>query len=324
MTPRKIFLIALVLGIPLVPLRADAQGRPARIGILGPSEEPRFSELMGGLKQGLRDHGYSGAALEILEARVARGDGADIAAAVERVLARRAALLFVIGSESARLVRQSSPEVPIVFITPGDPVAAGLVSSLAHPGGNMTAVTFEYPELSGKRLQLVKEMVPRVRRALVLFDPRDASPKQGILAVRGAAPKLGITLVEREIRSREEITKSLEVLSGVDALLAVPGGLTSTHYEEVIREANARKIPTMVHARTKSTMAALASYGASDAEIARQAARLVDKILKGANAGDIPVERPTKLDLVINLKTGRALGLTIPQSVLLRADQVIQ
>lgn len=313
----------LALGILAESPPSDAQGRPARIAILGPAE-PRFLEVAEGLQHGLRDHGYSGQSLEILEGRVARGDRAGARAAVEGFVRQRAEVLFVIGSELARRAREVSSELAIVFITPGDPVAAGLVSSLAHPGGNMTGMTFEYPELSAKRLEILKEMIPRIRRVLVLYDPQDASPRQGIAAAREGASKLGITLVERETRSKEEITHGLEGLREAGALLGIPGGFPSGHYEEIIRAANARRRPTIFHARTRSTSEALATYGASDVDIARQAARLVDKILKGAKAGDLPVERPMRVDLVINLKIARDLGLTIPPSVLVRADKVLE
>ena len=321
---RKIvpWLLATVL-LNAVPF-GGAQAQPARIGILGPAEEPRFSEILGGLKQGLSDHGYSAQALEILEGRVIRGDARSARAAVEQFMRREARVLFVIGSELTRLARQVSAEIPIIFVTPGDPVASGLVSSLARPGGNTTAMTFEYPELSGKRLELLKEIVPRAQRILILYDPRDASPMQGVGAAREAAPKLGVTLLEREARSREEITKALEATGRADALLAIPGGFPSGHYEQIIRAASAKRLATMFPARAGSTMEALASYGANDSEIARQAARLVDKILKGANAGDIPVERPRKLEFVINLKTAKQIGLTIPPNVLARADRVIK
>jgi putative tryptophan/tyrosine transport system substrate-binding protein len=316
----------LVLGAMLltVGFPAEAQIQPARIGILGPAEEPRFSEILGGLKQGLGDHGYSAAAMEILDGRVARGDQAGARTTVERFVQQGAKVLFVIGSELARSARQVSAEIPIVFVTPGDPVASGLVSSLARPGSNMTAMTFEYPELAGKRLELLKEIVPRAQRVFILYDPRDASPMQGVTAAREAAPKLGLMLLERETRSREEITKGLGALGRADALLAIPGGLPSSHYQEMIMAANSKRLSTMFHARTGSTMDALASYGANDSEIARQAARLVDKILKGTNAGDIPVERPTKLEFILNLKTAKQIGLTIPPNVLARADKVIK
>jgi putative ABC transport system substrate-binding protein len=303
---------------------AEAQVRLVRIGILGPGEEPRFSELAGGLKQGLRDRGYTDQTTEILEGRVARGDQAGARAAVQEFIHRDVKAIFVIGSELARLARGVSAELPILFITPGDPVASGLVSSLARPGGNMTGMTFEYPELTGKRIELLKEIAPRAQRIFILYDPRDASPMQGVAVAREVAPALGVKLVEREARSREEITRALEALSRADTLLAIPGGFPSGHYEEMIRAANTKRLPSMFHARTGSTAEALASYGTNDADIARQAARLLDKIVKGEKAGDIPVERPTKLEFIMNLRTARAIGVTIPPNVLVRADRVIR
>jgi putative ABC transport system substrate-binding protein len=230
----------------------------------------------------------------------------------------------VVGSALVRPARETVTQLPIVFVTPGDPVAAGLVASLARPGGNMTAMTFEYPELSGKRLELLRELAPRVRRVLILYDSRDASPRQGVTSARVAATALGITLVEREVRNAEEIIRGLKGLDEADALLGIPGGVTSDHFETMIGAANSKRRPSIFHTRTRSTRDALVTYGASDVEVARQAARVLDKILKGANAGDLPVERPTRLTLAINLKTAKALGLAIPPSLLLRADQVIE
>ena len=303
---------------------AGAQSKAKRIAVLGPSEEPRFSEVVSGLRRGLRDHGYAEAALELIEGKVARGDQAAARAHVELALRQDAAVLFVIGSELTRAAQQVSAELPIVFITPGDPVAAGVVASLARPGGNMTAMTFEFPELSAKRLELLKALAPDVRRMLVLYDPRDASPKQGLAAARKAGPKLGLTLLEREARSDAEVLRGLEALGQSDAFLAIPGGITSAHYPAIIRAAHVRRLPTFFHSRTRGTIEALASYGASDVGIAREAARLVDKILKGEKAGDLPVERPTKLEFVINLKTARALGLEVPPTLLATADEVIE
>jgi putative tryptophan/tyrosine transport system substrate-binding protein len=325
MTRRCIgLLITFALGLLLAPLAAEAEGPPPRIGILGPAEEPRFSEVADGLQQGLREQGSRAQALEILEARVTRGDRTGARAAVEGLIQQRAAVLFVIGSELARLAREVSAELPIVFMTPGDPVAAGLVASLARPGGHMTAVTFEYPELSGKRLELLKALVPHLRRVLILYDPRDASPRQSVTAAREAAAPLEITVVEREARSPEEIRQGLAALDEVDALLGIPGGLTTGFYEEMIRAAHVKRRPTMFHARTQTTTEALATYGTSDVSIAHQAARLVEKILAGAQAGDLPIERPMKINLSINLKTAQALGLTIPPSLLFQADEVIR
>ena len=312
------------LAIVLAPRAAESQSPAARVGLLGPAEEPRFSEIASGLKQGLREQGYREDTVHVVEGRTQRGDEAGVRATVQVLAGQRVAVLFVVGSALVRLARETVPQLPIVFITPGDPVAAGLVASLARPGGNMTAMTFEYPELSGKRLELLRELAPRVRRVLTLYDSRDASPRQGAAAARAAATALGMTLVEREVRNAEEITHSLKGLDEADALLGIPGGVTSGHHETMIAAANAKRLPSVFYTRTRSTRDALLTYGASDVDVAREAARVVDKILKGANAGDLPVERQTRLPLVINLKTAKALGLTIPQALLLRADQVIQ
>lgn len=281
-------------------------------------------EYSKGLKQGLQDQGYREDTIRVVEGRTRRGDEGAARGTVRALVSQRVTVLFVVGSGLARLARETVPQLPIVFITPGDPVAAGLVASLAHPGGNMTAMTFEYPELSGKRLELLRELAPQVRRVLALYDSGDASPRQGAAAARAAASALGITLVEREVRNAEEITRGLKGLDEADALLGIPGGVPSGHYETMIGAANSKRLPSIFHTRTRSTRDALLTYGASDVDVARQAARVLDKILKGANAGDLPVERPTRLTLVINLKTAKALGLTVPPALLLRADQVLE
>jgi putative tryptophan/tyrosine transport system substrate-binding protein len=313
---------ALVLASPS--LSAESQGQVARVGLLAPAEEPRFSQMAEGLKHGLRERGYRDPAIQIVEGRVQRGDQAGVRAAVQRLTEQRVSLLFVVGSALVRPARDSAPQLPIVFVTPGDPVAAGLVASLARPGGNMTAMTFEYPELSGKRLELLRELAPRVRRVLALYDPRDASPRQGAAAARSAAAALGITLVAREVRSAAEIDRALKGLDEVDALLGIPGGVTSSHQEAMIAAANAKRLPSIFYARTESTRDALLTYGAGDTDVAREAARAVDKILKGADAGDIPVERPTKLRLIINSKVAKTMGLAIPPVLLVRADQILE
>lgn len=308
----------------LAPLPAASQGPAARVGLLGPDEQPRFSEIASGLRQGLREQGQPEGTVEIVEARIPRGQRADAQAAVQSLASQRVTVLFVIGSNLARAAREAMPALPIVFITPGDPVAAGLVTSFARPGGNMTALTFEYPELSAKRLELLRELGPNIRRVLVLYDPRDASPRQGAAAARAAARALGLTLLEVEVRNAQEIAEGAKRLDDTDAMLGIPGGITSGHYEALIRAANARKRPTILFTHSSSTRDALISYGASDVEIARQAARALVKILNGANAGDLAVERPAKLTLVVNLKTANALGITMPPALLVRADEIVR
>lgn len=314
---------AALLGLMAI-LVLPAWGQTPRVGLLGPDEQPRFADIAAGLRQGLREQGYPHGKAEIVEMRIARGDESGARARALKLGEQRLAVLFVIGSNLVRLARDSVPALPIVFLTPGDPVAAGLVSSLARPGGNMTALTFEYPELSAKRLELLRGLAPQLRRVLILYDPRDSSPRQGADAARHAARALEFSLIEVEVRSEREIVEGLKMLDQADALLAVPGGITSAHYETMIRAANSKQRPTIFFTHSPSTRDALLSYGASDVEVARQAARAVVKILRGTNAGDIAVERPSKLTLVVNLRTAKALGITLPPPLLLRADHVVQ
>ncbi len=300
------------------------QPKELRIAVIGAPEEPRFSEIVAGLKKGLGELGYAPPLLVVQETKIARAEEKTAKAIAEGLLRQKTQIFFLIGSRLLKPVREASADVPVVFITPGDPVAAGLVASLARPGGNTTAMTFEYPELSGKRLELLKELAPQVRRVLAVYDPRDPSPRQGIAAARLAAPNLGLNLVEREARSVDEFRRGMKSLDEADAYLSIPGGFPTGYYDEITRMANTKRLPAIFHARMGSTRDALASYGASDAQIAHDAARLVDKIAKGAKAGELPVERPTKLELVINLKTAKQIGLTIPPNVLARADRVIR
>lgn len=315
---------ALLLALAAAVTPCWSQGVALRVGLLGPDEQPRFSEIAAGLKQGLREQGYAEAAVEIVEARVPRGDDAAARAILDKLAGQRPAALFVIGSNLARLARDKAPALPIVFITPGDPVEAGLVMSFARPGRNMTALTFEYPELSAKRLELLRDLGPGVRRVLTLYDPRDASPRQGIASARAAARAMGFTLLEVQVRTAQEISDGLKKLDEVDALLGIPGGITSGHYERMVRAANAKRRPSILFTHAPDTRDALITYGASDVEVARQAARALVKILNGANAGDLAVERPSKLTLVINLRTAKMLGIAVPPGLMLRADQVIE
>jgi putative tryptophan/tyrosine transport system substrate-binding protein len=281
------FVLSSVLLVLSVPGEAE-QAREPRVAVIGAPEEPRFSEIIAGFKKGLAELGYAPPSLVVQEIKVARAEEKTAESMVQGLLQQRTRVLFLIGSRFLKPVREASAEMPVVFIIPGDPVSAGFVESLSHPGRNTTAMTFEYPELSDKRLEFVKELAPRVRRVLSVYDPRDASPRQGIMAAREAAPNLGLTLIGREARGPEELRRGLEAIENADAYLSIPGGFTTGYYDEITRLANAKRLPTMFHAPTESTVHALATYGASDVRIAQEAARLVDKILKGAKCRRAP------------------------------------
>jgi putative tryptophan/tyrosine transport system substrate-binding protein len=317
--------LLLLIGFVIAFIRfAEAQQATHLVSVVGAPEEPRFSDMVSGLKKGLSEIGYSAPSLVIHQTKIARADEKNSSSVIETLLQRKPRVLYLIGSRLLKPIREVSTQVPVVFITPGDPVAAGLLASLSRPGGNSTAMTFEYPELSGKRLQLLRDVTPKIRRVLAVYDPSDPSPIQGMMAAREAAPGIGVSLIEREARSREELLRALKAVEESDAYLSIPGGFPSGSYNEITRLINSKRLPTIFHTRMSDTMDALISYGASDKQVAYDSARLVDKIIKGANAGELPVERPTNLELSINLKTAKQIGVTIPPNVLARADKVIR
>jgi len=316
------FIIALVsAALVVVEVRA---ADVVRIGFLAPDEEPRYSQLLAGLRQGLRDLGHRDNELIVHEQRVPRGDNARAASGARTLQREQVRVTFVVGTELGRVVRKEAPELPIVFITPGDPVGVGLVASLARPGGNVTGMTFEHPELTAKRIELMRELAPQVRRIVVLYDRRDASPRQGFAAARDAAPRFGLTLVELAVEDVQSNPKAIGLRGKFDGLLVIPGGAVSTVSARVIEHAQRERAVSVASDRAAATQNVLLSYGASDVDVAREAARLVDRIAKGQRAAELPVERPVRLRLSVNARVARAVGITIPQSVLVRADEVIE
>ena len=258
--------------------------------------------------------------------RFTQGESAELLAAA-RELVRRGADIIVTteGGNTAKAAQMATDRIPIVFIGGGDPVELGLVKSLARPGGNLTGIASLDVELAPKRLEIFRELVPGLKRVLLIYDGTHKQTVDQLEPYRVAARTLGLTLVERPVRTQEEAGA---VLSGlrrgeVDGIFAprvlslnIPGFIVATGAKGTI--------PTMFQAAFFAERGGLASYGAVDGELGRQAARLVDKILKGAKPADLPVEQPTKFELVINLNTAKALGLTIPRSLLQRADRLIQ
>jgi putative ABC transport system substrate-binding protein len=221
--------------------------------------------------------------------------------------------------------KQATSTIPIVMTASTDPIAERLVASLARPGGNVTGLSSMTPELSSKRLELLKEVVPRVARVAVIWNP-DAGRQLELQATRAAARTLGVTLKLMEVRNADDLARSFAALEKErpDALTMFFDPL-STGYRELVADfAKKHRLPTVFGAREFAEAGGLMSYAPNIAESFRRAATYVDKILRGAKPGDLPIEQPTKFELVINMKTAKALGLTIPQSILVRADQVIE
>ena len=305
---------------------AEAQrtARPVQIGALTESWGP--TPAIVGLRDGLRALGYSEDKDFTIGVRFTQGESAELLAAA-RELVRSGADIIVTteGGNTAKAAQMATDRIPIVFIGGGDPVELGLVKSLARPGGNLTGIASLDVELAPKRLEIFRELVPRLKRVLLVYDATNKHAAEQLEPYRAAARSLGLTFVERPVRSQEEAGAVISGLrrGDVDGIFAprvlslnIPGFIVATSAKGTF--------PTMFQATFFAERGGLASYGATDGDLGRQAARLVDRILKGAKPADLPVEQPTKFELVINVRTAKALGLTIPQSLLQRADRLIQ
>jgi len=301
--------------------------RPARliqIGALTESWGPTPAII--GLRDGLVALGYREDKDFTIGIRFTQGESGGLLTAA-RELVRRGADIIVTteGGNTAQAAKLATNRIPIVFIGGGDPVQLGLVQSLARPGGNLTGIASLDIELAPKRLEIFRELVSGLRRVLLVYDATSKSAGEQIEPYRAAARSLGLTLVERPVRSQEEAGAIISGLrkGDVDGIFA-PRVLSLNIPGFIVATAVTSTIPTMFQARFFAEQGGLASYGATDAELGRQAARLVDRILKGSKPADLPVEQPTKFELVINLKTAKSLGLTIPRPLMQRADQLIE
>jgi putative tryptophan/tyrosine transport system substrate-binding protein len=324
--PRREFIAAsLVVGAALFSREISAQPtRLAKIGALTESWGP--TPAIVGLRDGLRDLGYREDKDFVIGVRFTEGKAAELPAAARDLVRHRVDVIVTTESGTAAKAAQAvTNEIPIVFIGSGDPVGLGLVQSFARPGGNITGVADLDIELVPKRMEIFRELVPGLKRVLVPYDATSPDAVAQLAVVREAARRLTLTLVERPVRGEEEARAAITGLrrGEADGIFSLRF-LTSNIPGFILEIAPRGVMPTMFHVPFFVERGGLASYSANTYELGKQAARLVGKILKGARPTDLPVEQPTKFELVINLKTAKALGLTIPQPILLRADRVIE
>jgi len=325
---RRQLLVATLTSLLATPLAARAQpaGKVYRVGILGniPLTDPEGARVWGGLTQGLRELGYVEGQNLIVQHLSTEGRADRLPALAAELVRWKPDVIVAASTSNALAVREATRTIPIVAPTLGE--TSGLVASLARPDGNVTGLTLIGPEMTGKQLELLKEMVPRVNRVAVLWNPTNRSTQVLVEQARGAAKTLGLQLQVREARRPEDIESAFTAMSRdrAGALLLLSDAMFILQRARIADLAAKAHLPVMYTLREHMVAGGLAFYGSSMADNFRRAATYVDKILKGARPADLPVEQPTKFELVVNLKTARALGLTIPPAVLARADQVIQ
>ena len=323
--------IALVGGAAAAwPLAARAQQseRVRRIGVLLPaaSDDVEFQARVGAFLQGLQQSGWSIGRNLRIDIRWATANADDIRRHAAELVTLAPDVILAHGASTMRPLLQVTRSVPIVFPVAGDPVAAGFVDSLARPGGNATGfMTFEY-NLSGKWLELLKEIAPGVTRAAVLRDPTVITGASQFAAIQAVAPSLRVEVNPINLRDAGEIEHAVTAFarSSNGGLIVTTGGLAQLHRDLIITLAARHKLPAVYYERFFVAGGGLLSYGADYIDQYRQAAAYVDRILKGEKPGDLPVQAPTKYETVINLKTAKALGLEIPPTLLARADEVIE
>jgi putative ABC transport system substrate-binding protein len=313
------------------PFAAEAQqaGQVARIGFLSVNLAATPPHLLNAFRQGLRDFGYVEGRDVVIEYRDAEGKAERLPALAAELAARKVDVIMAGSTPNALAARQATTTIPIVFLSSGDPVADGLVTSLARPGGNVTGLSSLSPERFGKCLELLKQAVPAVGRIAVLWQPGAVGERTERDTLKGAevaARALGVRLQLVGARDPADIGRAFldMIRARADALAVWTSGMFVSERERLVALATKNRLPTMYTFREFVDAGGLMAYGHSQEDLNRRAATYVVKILKGTKPGDLPVEQPTKFALVINLKTARALGLVIPQSVLVRADEVIQ
>lgn len=319
--------ITLLGGAATWPLAVHAQqsAKLPNIGYLGPNTRSVDGPRIDAFLQRLRELGWFEGRTMAIEYRWAEGHNEHLAETVAEFVKRRVDVIVTSATPPTVAAKQATSVIPIVFAAVGDPVGAGVVESLARPGGNATGLSLQATDAAGKRLELLHEMVPGLRHVAVMANSRNPSAVLDMHEAEATARTLGLEAVTSEIHRPEDIAPAFDTLKGrAEALYVCNDPLAGTNRVRINTLALAARLPTMFIAREYVEAAGLMSYGANFRDLYRRTAELVDKILRGAKPADIPVEQPTKVDLVINLTTAKALGLTVPPTLVALADEVIE
>jgi putative ABC transport system substrate-binding protein len=326
---RRTFVAVMAGGLLAAPLAAEAQpsGKVYRIGLLEYSTPDAARQAWwNAFRQRMRELGYGEGQNVTFEPRWAQDDTDRLSKLAAELVGLKVDVIVTAASTSALAAKRATATIPIVMATGSDPVAIGLVASLRQPGGNITGMTTLNRELAAKRVELLRIVAPRVSRIAILMDETNPASRLAVDGTEAAAKTAGFTIHSVLVRGPAEIEAAFAtvVRDRAGALSIVPSPMFFSHRKRLAELAMKHRLPTIVGVREYAEAGGLVSYGADNPNMFRGAAVYVDKILKGAKPGDLPIEQPTKFELVIDLKTAKALGLTIPQSLLGRADEVIQ
>jgi putative ABC transport system substrate-binding protein len=325
---RRAFIATLAGGLLAAPLAAKGQQatKSPRVGVFVPGSPSgdQFQQLRQAFVRGLRDLGWIDGQTVVIEMRWGEGRIDEFPRIASELVALPVDVIVAWGPQVIRAAQQATTTVPIVMAVVHEPIAFGFVKSLARPGGNITGLSFQDSELGTKRLELLKTIVPRMRRVALLWDAGGGG-EIGVRAMKASAQKLGLGTQVLEVRRQEDFGPAFAAARNqADAVIQIASPFLATYRSRLVELAAARRLPMTCETKLFVTEGCLMAYGPDFSEMSHRAAAYVDKILKGAKPADLPVQQPTKFELAINLKTARALGLTIPPSLLQRADQVIE
>ena len=320
-----LWLLTAVLLVPIHRAEAQQPTKIPRIGYLGGGSAELEEPWIDAFRQGLRDLGYIEGKNILIERRYAAGRYEQLSALAAQLLALKVDVILAASTPVALSAKKTTSSTPIVMVV-ADPVGTGLVTSLARPGGNITGLSDFHADLVTKRLELLKDVIPSLSRVAVLSNPASVTCSAQLKELNAAGPGLGLMLVAVEATESDDLPKSFSTIKKeqVGGVLVCGDRMFNTHRTQIFDLANKNRLPAIYSSKEYAETGGLISYGANFPDLYRRAATYVDKLLKGAKPADLPVEQPTKFELVINLKTAKQIGLTIPPNVLARADKVIK
>ena len=316
-----LFVLVVLVAVGGAPAQPQPAGKVYRIGFLSQGQPPKT--YMEALQQGLRERGYVEGQNFVWELRSTDGSLDRLSQFADELVRLNVDLILARASSGATAARRATTSIPIVFFAVYAPVEIGLVPSLGHPGGNITGVAVNASDMAGKRVQLLKDLVPTLKRVAMLSHPPHPTNAVQVQAAQAAARTVGVQLDAVPVRGADDFAATLKALRGHDGVLHADTPLFVTGRAQLVDAVAATRLPAVYVARTYVEAGGLMSYGPDVPDLWRRSAAYVDKILKGARPGDLPVEQPTTFELVINTRPARATGLTIPPALMLRANQII-